>query len=288
MNYIKFLALFHTVGIFAQSTIDEAQLKVFLPDENSQTYNWIYTQNFFFGNFGLKQLMSAVPVNPQPARSITISATPSSGKTVPVMELHYDKAGNLKRMNVLESFFGTPMTVEYKYRDGLIEQETIYQKKAGETVEKINLFYYAEGKMIVQNHRGMLDVYNLNGKVLSKRSYIAGKLVLNDKIEDNCRLTNYRGKPISKICFSSFNLDLPLSIEEFSMNEDKNGKVELMKDQTLEIKQKSEVEYSVLNNGKEQYILKLDENKRVKSFHFLGIKSEKVAPVNFNFNYMNP
>lgn len=287
MNCIKFFVLILSGCLLGQSKVDEAKLKVFSPDENSAVYNQIYTRNFFFGNFGLKQLINAVPVNRQSVKSIKISATPSDGKTVPVMELYYDRDGKLIQMKVLESFFGKPMTVDYKYRDGLLEVETISKTEKGKAVKEVNQFYYAEGKMIVHDFRDMLDVYSLNGKVLSKRSYMNGGLVLNDSFDGKCRLTTYKGRQINKICFSNLNLDFPLSIDEYTMNEDKNGKLILMKDQTLEIKKNKEQEYSILNNGKEQYILKLNKDMRIQEFNFLGIRAEKVGPVDFKFNYTN-
>lgn len=287
MGYIKFLVLILSGCLIGQSRVDESKLRVFSPDENSVVFNQIYTQNFFFGNFGLKQIVSAVPFNPESVGSVKISATPSAGKTVPVMELNYDSKGNLIQMKVFESFFGEPMTVEYKYRDGLIEEETISKTEKGKEVKQTNRFYYAEGKMIIHDFHDMLNVYSLNGKVLSKRSYMNGNLVLSDIFDGKCRLTAYKRKQISKTCFSNLKLELPLSIEEYTMNEDRNGKLMLMKDQTLEIKKTKESEYSILNNGKEQYLLKLDGNSRPKEFDFLGNRTEKTAPVVYKFNYTN-
>lgn len=285
MKSIRFLFTFLSIGLFAQSNVDESKLKVFSPDENSAVYNEIYTANFFFGNFGLKQLVSAVPVNYKNVKSIKINATPSSGKSTPVMELYYDKVGHLTQMKVLESFFGKAMTVDYKYNEGLLEEETISKKEAKKEVKNINRFYYAEGKMIVKNFRDILDVYALNGKVLTKRSYLDGNLVFNDRMDGKCRLTYYKKDAINKVCFSSLNFDLPFTIEEYTNNEDRNGNIKLAKDSQLEIKKTKEGEYSILNNGKEQYILKLDKDMRIKEFNFLGNKAEKVAPVAFKFNY---
>lgn len=287
MNAIKFLLIFLTTGLLGQSTVDESSLKVFSPDDNSIHYNQVYTDNFFFGNFGLKQLISAVPVENKNIKSVKITALPSSGKTVPVMEIYYDKEGHLTQMKVLESFFGKAMTVDYKYNEGLIEEETIVKKEGKKEVKNINQFYYKDGKMIVKNFRDVLDVYTLNGKVLSKRSYLDGNLVFNDRMDGKCRLTYYKKDAINKVCFSNLNLELPLTIDEYTNNEDKNGNIKLLKDAQLEIKKTKDGEYTVLNNGKEQYNLKLDKDKRIKEFNFLGNKSEKVAPVGFKFNYTN-
>lgn len=284
MRYLVFLSLIFSSLIFAQSTIEESKLKVFEPNENSVVYNQIYTQNFFFGNFGLKQLINAAHINNQSVKSIKISAT-SSAKPVSVMELYYNKDGKLTQMKVLESFFGKAMTVDYQYKNGLIEKETITKKENNKNKLNINYFYYKDGKMVIKNFRKIIDVYSLNEKVLSKKSYIDGNLVFDDKMEGNCRLTYYKQEAIDKMCFSNLQLELPLTIEEFTNNEGKDGKPKLMKDRTLEIKKNNESEYSVLINEKEQYILKLDKDKRLKEFNFLGNKTEKVGAVNYKFNY---
>ena len=270
--------------ISAQSKIDESKLKIFSPNEKSLDYNLAYTQNFFFGNFGLKQLMQAVNVNNQSVKTIKITAVRDSEKPLSIMELSYDKEGKLVQMKVMESFFGEDMTIDYKYRDGLIEQEIIRRKDGN----RINQFYYSEGKMLIENYHQLLDVYSLNGKVLSKRTYQDGNLVFNDRMDGKCRQTIFRSETINKICFSNLDLNLPLTIEEYTMAENqKTNKPELKKVQTLEIKDTKALNYSITSNGKEQYILELDDNQRIKKFNFLGNKAEHIAPVEFRFNYIN-
>lgn len=284
MSVIRFLWLFIPVFISAQSKIDESKLKIFSPNEKSLDYNLAYTQNFFFGNFGLKQLMQAVNVNNQSVKTIKITAVRDSEKPLSIMELSYDKEGKLVQMKVMESFFGEDMTIDYKYRDGLIEQEIIRRKDGN----RINQFYYSEGKMLIENYHQLLDVYSLNGKVLSKRTYQDGNLVFNDRMDGKCRQTIFRSETINKICFSNLDLNLPLTIEEYTMAENqKTNKPELKKVQTLEIKDTKVLNYSITSNGKEQYILELDDNQRIKKFNFLGNKAEHIAPVEFRFNYIN-
>lgn len=284
MSVIRFLWLFIPVFISAQSKIDESKLKIFSPNEKSLDYNLAYTQNFFFGNFGLKQLMQAVNVNNQSVKTIKITAVRDSEKPLSIMELSYDKEGKLVQMKVMESFFGEDMTIDYKYRDGLIEQEIIRRKDGN----RINQFYYSEGKMLIENFHQLLDVYSLNGKVLSKRTYQDGNLVFNDRMDGKCRQTIFRSETINKICFSNLDLNLPLTIEEYTMAENqKTNKPELKKVQTLEIKDTKVLNYSITSNGKEQYILELDDNQRIKKFNFLGNKAEHIAPVEFRFNYIN-
>ncbi|MFA7446862.1 MAG: hypothetical protein WCY77_00335 [Weeksellaceae bacterium] len=272
-----------SVNLFAQSKIDATQLKVFSPDENSIQYNEIYTQNFFFGNLGLKQLMSAIPINNQSVKTMKIAATNSMKKNQAIMELHYDQEGKIHQMKIFEAFFGDVMVIDYRYKEGLLDEEIITHNNQ----TKRNKFYYTDGKMIVENTKGILDVYSLNGKVLSKTNYMDGNLLMMDKMEGKCRLTLYRKQPINKVCFSNLNLEYPLTIDEFSNNEDKNGKLKLEKNLSLTLKKVNEFNYSILSNNNELYTLKLTKDMRVKELNFLGVKAEHVSPVDYTFNYIN-
>lgn len=282
LNYFKFIFVFLSVGLIAQTKVDESQLMVFEPNEQSVQFNEIYTQNFFFGNFGVRQLISAVPINNQSVKTIEITAATSESKAKPVMEMHYNQEGQLTQMKVMKAFFGQEMNVEYQYKEGVLEQEKLIQNKE----EKVNLFFYAKNQMIIKNSRGMLDVYSLNGKILTKESYMDGDLVLNDRIAGKCRLTYYQKKPINKYCFSNMNLETPLIIEEYTNNEDRAGKLILQVDQVLKITQNSEFEYSIYSNDSKRYTLKLNQDLRLTEFTFLGSKAEKTKPVNYKFNYI--
>lgn len=283
LKYISIILLFISSALWSQSKIDESKIKVFSPDEKSQKYNEVYTQNFFFGNLGLRQLVAAVPIDNKSVKTIKIAATNSAKKNQPIMELHYDRAGKIIQMKIFEAFFGESMTIDYKYKENLLEEEIISHSKE---IRK-NTFYYSDGKMIVENTKGILDVYSLHGNVLSKTNYLDGNLVMMDKMEGKCRMTLYKKQAVGKVCFSNLNLEYPLSIEEYTANEDKNGKLALVKSETLDIKMESEFNYSISNNGKELYKLILIPNSRVKELKFLGIKSEHVEPVTYTFNYIN-
>ena len=227
--------------------------------------------------------MSAIPINNQSVKTVKIAATHSLKKNQPIMELHYDKEGKISQMKVFEAFFGDAMTIDYKYKEGLLDEEIITQNNQ----TKKNKFFYADGKMIVENTKGILDVYSLNEKVLSKSNYMDGNLLMMDRMEGKCRITLYRKQPINKVCFSNLKLDYPLTIDEYTNNEDKNGKLNLEKSMSLSLKKDNEFQYSILSNNKELYTLKLTQDLRVKELNFLGIKSEHVNPVDYTFNYIN-
>ena len=258
-------------------------MKVFSPDENSQKFNEIYTQNFFFGNLGLRQLVAAVPMDTKSVKTVKISATNDARKNQSIMELHYTKEGRISQMKIFDAFFGESLNIDYKYKENLLAEEIITQNNK----VKKNTFYYADGKMIVENTRGILDVYSLHGNVLSKTNYMDGNLVMMDKMEGKCRITYYKKQPISKVCFSNLNLDYPLTIDEYSANEDNKGKLALVQSEILQIKKESELNYSIWNNGKQLYTLLLTSNSRIKELKFLGIKSQKIGPVDYTFNYIN-
>lgn len=278
---LKILLLFFSINLFAQSKIDPAKFKVFNPNETSVEYNEIYTQNFFFGNFGLKQIVKAIPINYDNVKSLKIFATNDTQNNVLIMELNYNPEKKLTHMKIEDNLMGEPLSVKYIYEDGLIKEE-IFTTEDG---IKSNHFYYNENKMIVENVKGVLDIYNKKDQVLYKTSYWDGNLVFMDKIEGKCRITQYRKQDINKICFSNFQLKEPLKIEEFTASEDQSGKVILEQDKSLELKKNSEQNYSILNNNKELYILTLDKNNRLEKFDFLGIRSQKVKPITFTFSY---
>lgn len=277
MNSFKIIFLLLSVGIFAQSKTDMSKFKTFNPDANSVKFNEAYTQNFFFGNFGIKHLINAVPINQKGVKTIKVL---SDSETM--MDFSFDASGKLTQMKVSRTLSGDDITVDYVYKDNVIAEE-IFTTSEG---KKTNKFYYSEGKMNVETSKGMLDVYSLRDKILYKTSYLDGKLVFKDRIEGKCRITQYQQDDINKICFTNFNYQIPFALEEFTSLEDiKTGKITLKKDKTIEIKKESETEYSIHSNQKEVYQLNLDKDLRIKEFKFLGNKSENVAPINFTFSY---
>lgn len=277
MNLLKIIILVLSVNLFAQGKTDVSKFKTFTPDENSVKFNEAYTQNFFFGNFGIKHLINAIPINEKGVKTMKVLSDKET-----MMDFSFDSNGNLTQMKVARALSGDDITVDYVYKDNLISEE-IFTTSEG---KKTNKFYYSQGRMNVETSKGMLDVYTLRDKVLYKTSYLDGKLVFKDRIEGKCRITQYKQDDINKICFSNFNYQIPFMLEEFTSLEDvKTGKVSLKKDKTIEVKKQSETQYSILSNQKEVYQLELDKDLRIKEFKFLGNKSENVKPINFTFSY---
>ena len=279
---MKYIFVFLTVGLFAQSKLDESQLKVFQPTEKSKVFNKVYTQNFFFGNFGVKQLIGAVPINNDNVKKIEIVAETPSVKDQPVMELLYNSSGDLIQMKVMQAFFGKEMLVDYQYKDGYLVEEKLTQSNE----VTVNRFYYTDDKMIIENSKGILDVYTLEGEILLKNSYIDGEMILSDRMVRNCRLTNYQRKPINKICYNNLNLKLPLTIEKYTNNENEAGRLVLQVDEVLSIDKSSDLEYDIKISGQSRYKLKLNQDSSLAEFAYLGNKEDKTKPVKYKFNYI--
>lgn len=279
---LKYILLFLSVSVWAQSQSEVDRLLVFNPDENSVKFNEVYTDHFFFGNFGIKYLMNAVPIDNKNVKSIKISSEIEGKKTPDVMVLNYDKKGKLIQMKISEKLSGKAMTVDYVYKDGLIQEE-VFKDKQG---TRSNKFHYADGKMIVENIKGMTDVYQLKGKLLYKETYLNGKEVFKDRIEGRCRITTYQQNNIDKTCYSNFYGQFPLSMEEFSTSENmKTNKITLVSESVWKVEDNKNGTYSFLNDKTELYRLELDKNSRIKNFEFLGIKSEFKKPIHFSFDY---
>lgn len=271
-----------SIGIFAQSKTDVSKFKTFAPDANSVQFNDVYTKNFFFGNFGIKHLINAVPINYKSVKTIKVTTDTEAKKNQSMMDFSFDSEGKLTQMKVSELLSGEAITVDYVYKEGLISEE-IFTTSEG---KKSNKFYYSGGKMTVETSKGMLDNYSIKDKILYKTSYLEGKPVFKDRIEGKCRITEYKYDDINKICFSNFNYQIPFSLEEFTSTEDvKTSKISLIKDKTIEIKKQTETLYAIFSNQREVYRLHLDKDLRIKEFQFLGNKSENVEPLNFTFSY---
>lgn len=281
MKILKYIFLFLSVSILAQSKSGVNRLLVFSPDENSVKFNEVYTQNFFFGNFGIKPLVNTIPIDNKNVKSIRISAETEGKKTLDVMILNYDQEGKLTQLKVSELLSGKAITVDYVYKDGLIQEE-IFQDVEG---SRSNKFHYAEGKMIMENVKGMIDVFQLKGNVLYKETFLNGKSVFKDRIEGKCRITRYQQDDIDKICYSNFNGNLPFTMEEFSTDENAKNKIILVPETNWKIEKNTNGTYSILNGKTELYRLELDKNSTVKKFEFLGIKSEFKTPITFSFSY---
>lgn len=277
MNLLKIIILVLSVNLFAQGKTDVSKFKTFTPDENSEKFNEAYTQNFFFGNFGIKHLINAVPINEKGVKTMKVLSDNEM-----MMEFSFDSNGNLNQMKVSRALSGDDITVDYVYKDNVIAEE-IFTTSEG---KKTNKFYYSPGKMNVETSKGMLDVYTLRDKILYKTSHLDSKVVFKDRIEGKCRITQYQQDDINKICFTNFNYEIPFALEEYTSLEDvKTGRVSLKKDKTIEIKKESETEYAIYSNQKEVYKLNLDKDLRIKEFKFLGNKSENVNPIDFTFSY---
>lgn len=283
IKLVQLFILILSVGLMAQETIkDPKDLMVFQPDEQSKKFNEVYTQNFFFGNFGIKPLVNAIPIDYSKVRSIRISAEKGGKKTSNIMELYFNQNGNIEKLKVSEMLAGTKREVIYKYQDGLIVEEKFNDPDGA----KVNQFYYANGKMIVKTIKGMVEVYDLNGEIFTKQSYLDGKLVFKDRLEGKCRITTYLKEDIDKVCYSNFNSELPLTMEEFVSTYDATSKKNQIKPENKwEVKKMDDLNYSILRDARENYQVKLDKNKRVKSFEFLGSKADNVKPVSYTFAY---
>lgn len=282
INPLKRLLLilfFIPVGLIAQKT-DVQNLLVFQPDENSIYFDELYTSNFFFGNFDIRALVNAVPINNDKVKTIKISAETAGITTPNVMQLSYNSEGLLTQIQVASSLAGKEFTVDYQYSDGLLLKEIIKDKNGTKT----NKFYFAEGKMIVETVQNMIDVYQLKGKVLYKTSYLKNKPVFVEKILGKCKTTFYMQKEIDKSCYSNFDAEFPLSIERYTTS--KNSKTEqtiLVPEATWVVQRNEDGSYGFKSGQTEIYKLYLDKDNRLQKFEFNGNKEEQKKPITFSF-----
>src|SRR5690606_35522517 len=176
LNFLKIIILILSVNLLGLSKTDLNKFKTFAPDENSVQFNEAYTQNFFFGNFGIKHLINAVPINEKSVKTLKISADTETKKNQIMMDFSYDEQEKLIQMKISEFLSGEAMTVDYAYQDNLISEE-IFTTSDG---QKSNKFYCTNGKMNVVTSTEMFDNYSLRGLILYKTSYLDGKLVFKD------------------------------------------------------------------------------------------------------------
>ncbi|WP_313387022.1 hypothetical protein [Chishuiella sp.] len=277
-KFALLITFFSCIFIFAQNTIIEKDLMIYRPTDFSIKLNKVYTENMFFGLFGIKNLINALDVNSSKIKTVVI--TNRASKNV-VYKANYDVNNNLLDIELTNELVD-PVKVNYTYKDGVLEKEVI---KKG-TDEKINQFFYGQDKMYIKNANKLFDIVWLEGDILLKKTYLDQKLGFEDRLMHDCRITKSLGRDINKVCYSSSNFQIPFKIKEFIPDvELKTEKVNLIEGPSSEIKLMSINKYKILKNNQPQFEVVLDQNKRIKEFKFLGNKTEKQEPINFNFTY---
>lgn len=277
-KFALLIAFFSCVSIFAQNTIIEKDLMIYKPTDFSIKLNESYTENMFFGLFGIKNLINSLDVSSSKIKTVVITNTTS--KKV-VYKANYGVNNNLLDIELTNELV-EPIKVNYTYKDGVVEKEVI---KKG-TEEKINQFFYDQNKMYIKNANKLFDIVWLEGDILLKKTYLDQKLGFEDRLMHDCRITKSLGRDINKICYSSSKFHIPFKIKEFIPDvELKTEKVNLIEGPWSEIKLITINKYQILKNNQPQFEVILDQNKRIKEFKFLGNKSEKQEPINFNFTY---
>ncbi|MDH2206777.1 MULTISPECIES: hypothetical protein [Empedobacter] len=282
-NWMKKLASLITILVcfsaFAQKTIIEKDLMVFKPTESSKKLNKAYSDNMFFGLFGIKPFINALDLNEKSIKTVTI--TNASTKKV-AYKANYDAANNLLDFELTEEV-AKPLKVKYTYQDGLIATETIDRK--GSEV-KVNQFYYDLDKMYIKNSNSLFDVTWLEGDVMLKKTYLDQKLGFEDRLMHDCRITKSLGQDINKICFSSSTFSVPFKIKEYTPDvEPRTEKINLVEGQWSDIKLIAQNKYVITMKNQPQFEVVLDQNQRIKEFKFLGNKVDKQQPLTYNFTY---
>jgi len=277
-KFALLITFFSCISIFAQNTIIEKNLMIYKPTDFSIKLSKVNTENMFLGLFGIKNLMNALDVNSSKIKTVVI--TNKASKNV-VYKANYDVNNNLLDIELTNELVN-PVKVNYTYKDGVLENEVI---KKG-TDEKINQFFYDQNKMYIKNANKLFDIVWLEGDILLKKTYLDQKLGFEDRLMHDCRITKSLGRDINKVCYSSSKFQIPFKIKEFTPDvELKTEKVNLIEGPSSEIKLMSINKYQILKNNQPQFEVVLDQNKRIKEFKFLGNKTEKQEPINFNFTY---
>ncbi len=277
------IVLFFTflIGVvaFGQQTIVEKDLMVYQPTDFSKKLNKAYSEHLFFGLFGIKAFVKALDLNESKIKTVTI--TNVSNKRV-AYKANYDANENLQDFELTDEV-ATPTKVKYTYKDGVIASETV-ERKGSDT--KINHFFYDQDKMYVKNGNKLFDVVWLEGDVMLKKTYLEQKIGFEDRLMHDCRITKSLGQDINKICYSSSTFKVPFKIKEYTPDVAlKSEKVNLIEGPWSEIKLISLNKYHVLRNNHPQFEVILDQNQRLKEFKFLGNKTDKQQPLQFNFTY---
>ncbi|WP_313373846.1 hypothetical protein [Chishuiella sp.] len=273
------IVFFSCVTIFAQNTIVEKDFMVFKPTESSIKLNKVYTENMFFGLFGVKNLVNALPIDESKIKTVVI--TNVATKKV-VYKANYDLNNHIIDLELTNELID-PTKVNYSYKDGVLEKEMI-TKKGKE--QRVNEFFYDQDKMYIKNANKLFDIVWLEGDILLKKTYLDQKLGFEDRLMHDCRITKSLGRDINKVCFSSSIFKAPFKVKEYTPEiEPKTEKVNLIDGPWSEIKLIKDNKYQILKNNQPQFEVVLDQNKRIKEFKFLGNKSEKQEPMNFKFTY---
>lgn len=281
-NYFFIFSLVLCSLLNAQQTINEVDLKVYVPTVDSKKLNDAYAENLFFGLFGVKALMNAVPNNLKNVRELTISSASFTGKKKKVFIAKYSATGQLSSFELMEEL-GSPLKVEYIYKEGVIQAETITNK---EKQQKKNTFYYQADKMYVKNANQLFDMIWLEGEVMMKKTYLDQKLGFEDRLMHNCRITKSMGQDINKVCFSSTDAALPLKIKEYTPDVNlKTQKVTLLEGGSSEVIAETDKKYTIIKQGVKQFDILVNKDKRIEQFNFLGNPAEKQNPLAFEFTY---
>lgn len=273
------IAFFCGFVAFAQNTIVEKDLMVYQPTANSAKINKAYSENMFFGLFGVKSFIKALDLNESKIKTITI--TNASTKKV-AYKANYDANDHLLDFEITDEV-GTPFKVNYTYKDGVIETEKI-ERKGSES--KVNQFFYNQDIMYVKNANKLFDMVWLEGDVMLKKTYLDQKVGFEDRLMHDCRITKSLGKDINKVCFSSSTFTVPFKIKEYTPDvEPRTEKVNLIEGSWSEIKLISQNKYAISIKNQPQFEVVLDQNQRIKQFNFLGNKADKQTPLQYNFTY---
>lgn len=276
---VLFFTLLIGVVAFGQQTIVEKDLMVYQPTDFSKKLNKAYSEHLFFGLFGTKAFVKALDLNESKIKTVTV--TNASNKKI-AYKANYDVNENLQDFELTDEV-ATPTKVKYTYKDGVIASETI-ERKGSEII--INHFFYDQDKMYVKNGNKLFDVVWLEGDVMLKKTYLEQKIGFEDRLMHDCRITKSLGQDINKICYSSSIFKVPFKTKEYTPDvEPKSEKVNLIEGSWSEIKLISLNKYHILRNNHPQFEVILDQNQRLKEFKFLGNKTDKQQPLQFNFTY---
>jgi len=275
VSLILFLICF---SAFAQKTIIEKDLMVFKPTESSMKLNKAYSDQMFFGLFGVKPFIQAINLNEAKIKTITI--TNASTKKV-AYKANYDVNQRLLNFELTDEIT-QPLKVNYIYQDGVISTETI-ERKGNEV--KQNQFFYNQDLMYIKNANQLFDIVWLEGDVMLKKTYLDQQIGFEDRMMHDCRITRSL-EDINKICFSSSTFSVPFKVKEYTPDVDpRTEKVNLIEGKWSEIKTVSQNKFVIIRNNHPQFEVVLDQNQRIKEFKFLGNKAEKQESLIFNFTY---
>ena len=283
MKKIVFLVLLvQSLLVFGQKTIDSESLKTFNVTEDTKKVNEAYAENMFFGIFGVKHFMNALPINTKGVKSVTVTSNANPKVKTPVYKALYNADGTINMFEISEQI-GKALQVQYDYKQGVITKETIhYQGK--NPIQ--HTFYYNEDKMYIQKPDQKFEMVWLEGDVLLKKVYTENKVGTEDRLMHNCRITRSIGQDVNKVCFNDSSFKVPLIITDYVPEVDANTlKINLIKGEQSQIKSIGENSYAIILQGREKFHISLDQQKRIKSFNYLGNPALREKPIEFLFAY---